>query len=244
LFRTARTGLPREVPYAGLRPGVESFLVKTTYIYVLSCPQGLLKLGVAADPKRRLRNLQVGSPVPLTLAAQYPMSDRPTAQAVAAALQERFRARRERGDWFRAAPVEVARVLSERGLLELYRPAEAGRRAAAREAAAATQAEAVAASATERRQRRRAQRRTAAELLGSGKTQVAVADALGISDRTIRNWKQVRTFQRDVERARERARLEAREAWDRFVAHNPELLETLRGRRPQPRSQLERSSQS
>jgi hypothetical protein len=27
-------------------------------LYVLSCPLGLLKLGVAADPKRRLRNLQ------------------------------------------------------------------------------------------------------------------------------------------------------------------------------------------
>jgi hypothetical protein len=75
---------------ADLRTGVQ--------IYVLACPLGLLKLGVAADPKRRLRNLQVGSPLPLTLAAQYPISDRPTAQALAAALQERFRARRERGE--------------------------------------------------------------------------------------------------------------------------------------------------
>jgi hypothetical protein len=41
--------------------------------------------------------------VPLTLAAQYPMRDRATAEAVAVALRERFRARRERGDWFRAA---------------------------------------------------------------------------------------------------------------------------------------------
>ncbi len=40
------------------------------YLYVLSSPLGLLKLGVATDPKRRLRNLQVGSPVPLELAAQ------------------------------------------------------------------------------------------------------------------------------------------------------------------------------
>jgi hypothetical protein len=51
------------------------------YVYVLSCPLGLVKVGVAADPKQRLRNLQIGSPVPLELAAQYAMSDRPSARS-------------------------------------------------------------------------------------------------------------------------------------------------------------------
>jgi Meiotically up-regulated gene 113 len=205
-------------------------------VYVLSCPLGLLKVGVASDPVRRLRNLQVGSPVPLTLAAQYPMRDRATGEAVAAALRERFRARRERGDWFRAAPPEVARALGERGLRELSGPAEAGERVAAKEAAAVARAAAPVASAAEGRRRRRAHRRTAAELLGSGKTQLAVAEAIGVSDRTIRNWKQAPSFQRDVERARERARRQAREAWERFGANNAQLL-----RRRQPRSQLEQS---
>src|SRR5207249_2896965 len=104
----------------------------------------------------------------------------------------------------------------EPGLRELSAPAAAGERAAA----AAAQAEAAVASAAERRRRRRAQRRTAAELLGSGKTQLAVAEALGVSDRTIRKWKQAPSFQRDLERARERARRQAREAWERFAAHN------------------------
>jgi len=44
-------------------------LVKTSDLYLLASPPGRLKLGVAADPRRRLRNLQVGSPVPLELAA-------------------------------------------------------------------------------------------------------------------------------------------------------------------------------
>jgi hypothetical protein len=61
-----------------------------TYVYVISCPLGLVKVGVGADPKRRLQNLQIGSTVPLELAAQYPISDLPSAQAVAAALNERF----------------------------------------------------------------------------------------------------------------------------------------------------------
>ena len=39
------------------------------------------------------------------------MSDRPTAEAVAAGLEERFRARRERGQWFRATPLEVRKAI-------------------------------------------------------------------------------------------------------------------------------------
>jgi hypothetical protein len=93
-----------------------------TYVYVISSPLGLLKLGVATDPRRRLRNLQVGSPVPLELAAEFAMSDRPTAEAVAALLQERFRERRERGAWFRASALEVRQAISERGAIGLYRP--------------------------------------------------------------------------------------------------------------------------
>src|SRR5207253_1842367 len=80
-----------------------------------------------------------------------------------------------------------------------------------------------------------------AELLGSGKTQLAVAEAIGVSDRTIRNWKQAPSFQRDLERARERLRRQAHEAWERFTAHNLPLLASMRGQARQPRSQLEPS---
>jgi hypothetical protein len=73
------------------------------------------------------------------------MSDRPTAEAVEAALQERFLDRRERGKWFRATPVEVRRAITERSIIDLYRPSEAG--------------ELAAASAAERRRLRRERRR-------------------------------------------------------------------------------------
>ena len=46
------------------------------YVYVISCPLGLVKLGVASNPKQRVQNLQIGSPVPLELAGQYAISDR------------------------------------------------------------------------------------------------------------------------------------------------------------------------
>ena len=226
-----------------------------TYVYVLSSPVGLLKLGVAADPRRRLRNLQVGSPVPLALAAQYPMSDRPTAEAVAAALQERFRDRRERGHWFRATPIEVRRAITERSIIDLYRPSEAGGRAGAREAAAAAKAEAAralaAAGAAERRRLRRERRAAAARMLGEGMTQVAVAEALGVTDRTLRNWAKLKSFQTALRRARERAAREAaakaakarsrreRNARRRFRRQNPALWADLQARRPELRSPFE-----
>jgi transposase len=226
-----------------------------THVYVLSCPLGLLKLGVAADPRQRLRNLQVGSPVPLELAATYPMSDRPTAEAVAAVLQERFRERRERGHWFRAPPDEVRGAITERGIIDLYRPSEAGERAAAREAAAADKAEAAsalaAASAAERRRLRRERRAAAARMLGSGMTQVAVAEALGVTDRTIRNWAKAKSFQTALERARGRAARKAaaeaakergrreRNAWRRFRRQNPGLWADMQARRPELRSPFE-----
>ena len=221
---------------------VEFFRVNP-YVYVLSSPLGLLKLGVAADPRRRLRNLQVGSPVPLALAAQYPMSDRPTAEAVAAALQERFRDRRERGHWFRATPIEVRRAITERSIIDLYRPSEAGGRAGAREAAAAAKAEAARALA--------AAGAAAARMLGEGMTQVAVAEALGVTDRTLRNWAKLKSFQTALRRARERAARQAaaeaakarrrreRNARRRFRRQNPALWADLQARRPELRSPFE-----
>ena len=226
-----------------------------TYVYVLSSPLGLLKLGVAADPRRRLRNLQVGSPVPLALAAQYAMSDRPSAEAVAAALQEHFCERRERGHWFRATPIEVRRAITERSIIDLYRPSETGERAGAREAAAAAKAEAAralaAASAAERRRLRRERRAAAARMLGEGMTQVAVAEALGVTDRTLRNWAKLKSFQTALRRARERAAREAaaeaakarrrreRNARRRFRRQNPALWADLQARRPELRSPFE-----
>ena len=221
------------------------------YVYVLSCPLGLVKVGVAADPRQRLRNLQIGSPVPLELAAQYAMSDRPSAEAVEAALQERFLDRRERGTWFRATPIEVRRAITERSIINLYRPAEAGQRAVAREAAAAAKAEAAsalaAASAAERRRLRRERRAAAAEMLARGKTQVATAAALGVTDRTIRNWAKAKSFQNALEQARKRVAREAakernrreRNARRRFRRQNPGLWADLQARRPELRSPFE-----
>ena len=62
------------------------------YVNTIFCPLELVKLGVATNPDPSAE-LQIESPVPLELAGHYAMSDRPTAEAVVAALQERFAAR-------------------------------------------------------------------------------------------------------------------------------------------------------
>jgi hypothetical protein len=70
-------------------------------------------------------------------------------------------------------------------------------------------------------------------------TQVATAAALGVTDRTIRNWAKAKSFQSALQRARERAEREAaraaakergrreRNARRRFRRQNPGLYSAL-----------------
>ena len=58
--------------------------------------------------------------------------------------------------------------------------------------------------------------RLAARLLGRGKTQVAVADELGVDVATVRRWQRVDGFQEAVKAAR-----------DELLAENPEVRRVL-----------------
>jgi len=211
------------------------------HLYVISTPLGLVKVGASANPKQRVQNLQIGSPVPLTLAGQYEMSDRPTAEAVAAALEERFRARRERGQWFRATPLEVRQAIGDREIVDLYRSSEAKTRQADRLAAETAQAEAAAAlasaSAKERRRLRQQRRRAAAGMLAAGMTQVATADALGVTDRTIRNWTKDKAFQTALARAQARAERQDANAERRAARRRATIEQQNAARRPELRSE-------
>jgi transposase len=55
-----------------------------------------------------------------------------------------------------------------------------------------------------RRQERTRKQKRAAKLLGQGMTQQAVAAELGVTTRTLRNWKAAPVFQRERERHRRR----------------------------------------
>jgi hypothetical protein len=168
------------------------------YLYVISCRLDRVKIGVAGDARKRLRELQVGSPVELKLTLTRPYAERRDADAVAEELYRYFAGRRDRGSWYRLTVAEVRERLGQRATLEA--PARA--RAAAAEAAArerrvaprrgeqvrARTGKQLAYERRRRQERTRKQKR-AAKLLGQGMTQQAVAAELGVTTRTLRNWK-------------------------------------------------------
>ena len=63
--------------------------------FILAEQPGRVKIGYAADPHQRKKDLQVGSPVPLALIAVIP-GDRTTEPA----LHKRFARVRSHGEWF------------------------------------------------------------------------------------------------------------------------------------------------
>lgn len=74
-------------------------------VYLIGSPGSpLVKIGWTDNPKRRLRNLQTGSPVPLQLLALFEGGS-----IVEAELHRRFADRRRHGEWFDLGlnPVEV-----------------------------------------------------------------------------------------------------------------------------------------
>ena len=65
-------------------------------VYYIHAPEtGLVKIGRAANPALRLRNMQTGSPVPLVLVAVEDGD-----KAVERARHQRFAPLRRRGEWF------------------------------------------------------------------------------------------------------------------------------------------------
>jgi hypothetical protein len=181
-------------------------------VYLIASRLGLAKIGVAPEPRQRLRELQVGSPVRLELALAKPYPTRQQARAVADELARRFAARRAHGHWYRLTTAEVRRALASP---ELQRaPARAARAAAAAGEAHARGPGRGGRARTEKQrayQRRRlraraGKQRRAAKLLARGQKQLEVAAALEVSARTLRNWSKTPAFQRAL--ARELARAE------------------------------------
>ena len=177
------------------------------YLYVISCRLELAKIGVAGDAEKRLRELQVGSPVELklTLTRSYP--ERRDAEAVADELYRYFASRRVRGSWYRLSAGEVRERLGQRASLEAPARARAAAEAAASKRRASRRGGEQVRARTEkqlayerrRRQERSRRQKRAARLFGQGMTQQAVAAELGVTTRTLRNWKAAPAFQRERE---------------------------------------------
>lgn len=75
---------------------------EAAYVYAIRA-QGhqAVKIGFATNPHKRLRDLQIGCPLPLTLLWTFLTDNAPELEA---ALHRRFRAQRTQGEWFDLGP--------------------------------------------------------------------------------------------------------------------------------------------
>ncbi len=178
-------------------------------LYVISWGLERAKIGVAADARKRLRELQVGSPVELKLALSQPYPERRDAVAVAEELYRYFAGCRLHGSWYRLTVAKVREALARPATLEAPARARAAAEATAREARVAPRrggrTEKQRAYERRRRQERTRKQKWAARLLAQGMTQHQAAAAVGVTSRTLRNWKAAPAFRHELERQHQRA---------------------------------------
>lgn len=74
-------------------------------VYFIQAASGQIKIGIAADPTARLRDLQVGSPVPLALVCDCG-GGRPQERE----YHRRFAAYRVHGEWFEPSAEIIAEI--------------------------------------------------------------------------------------------------------------------------------------
>ena len=82
------------------------------YVYVIAPSElGPCKIGIAADPKKRLRALQTGSPSPLTLFGYEPATHSPRAVEHGVHIALKSRRSRQGGEWFDVSTREAHSVI-------------------------------------------------------------------------------------------------------------------------------------
>lgn len=74
------------------------------FIYAISAPNGLVKIGRAANPRDRFSTIQCGSPLPLKLEFSVDVNDDVSAERV---LHRRLRPLRHHGEWFEISVPEA-----------------------------------------------------------------------------------------------------------------------------------------
>jgi len=76
-----------------------------SYIYIIQAENGLCKIGISTNPKRRLSTLQTGSPVSLKLIFQFEGNYDTEEQ-----LHNMFAHKQQHGEWFRLSNDDLASI--------------------------------------------------------------------------------------------------------------------------------------
>lgn len=107
---------------------------KQTSIYVIGF-QDFWKIGIAYDPERRLRDLQIGNPFDLTVAREYKLPF-DLAYSIEQSMRTVLKNNYKRGEWFQG-PVELitsaveAEIKKQAGRVQVCGSAEKRREVAA-----------------------------------------------------------------------------------------------------------------
>jgi len=81
------------------------------YVYLIRAQEnGMYKIGISKDPKKRIKQLQTGSNEDLVLIESYP-TEYPT--KIEIALHNKFSTSKKRGEWFSLGIAEEVDFISE-----------------------------------------------------------------------------------------------------------------------------------
>lgn len=82
------------------------------YLYAIADNTNqLIKIGYAADPKKRCAQLQTGNPNPLSVIWQVEIAEN-RARLVEDKIHKEYNYKRFRGEWFRMSAVEATDILN------------------------------------------------------------------------------------------------------------------------------------
>lgn len=81
--------------------------MKKCYVYMVAL-KGFIKIGHAANPEARLKQMQTGSPWELKIVALLPFPSKKAARDYELELHHRLRSFRVRGEWFRKSCLKLA----------------------------------------------------------------------------------------------------------------------------------------
>lgn len=92
------TKLPKRLAHLAAKTGIAPRNVESPqWVYVIRC-EGFAKIGIAADPDKRLIELQVGNPFDLVLALKLRSDNARRDERI---LHKLLRPHHHRGEWFK-----------------------------------------------------------------------------------------------------------------------------------------------
>jgi hypothetical protein len=96
-------------------------LMSSTSVYIIECA-GYVKIGLAADPGSRLKEINIGAPIRAVLHRTREFESRTVAREIESRMHRLFARKRSNGEWFDITPGEAWEALKRQRPLRLVNP--------------------------------------------------------------------------------------------------------------------------